>query len=60
VDELAEASAIRNDPDALRRRLADDGYLFFRGLAACPPGPSRYFAVHPGWQHWQRPDRPVH
>ena len=24
-------------------------------LAAIPPGPSRFFAVHPGWQAWQPP-----
>jgi hypothetical protein len=29
-------------------------------LAARPPGPSRYFAVHPGWRRWQPPSRPVH
>ena len=29
-------------------------------LAARPPGPSRYFAVHPGWQHWQLPTGSVH
>src|SRR5450755_3277053 len=32
VEELADASALRDDPAALRRRLAEDGYLFFRGL----------------------------
>jgi hypothetical protein len=32
VDELSPANALLGDPDALRRRLADDGYLFFRGL----------------------------
>ena len=32
VDELSPANALLDDPDALRRRLADDGYLFFRGL----------------------------
>ncbi len=32
MDELSSASALLGDPDALRRRLADDGYLFFRGL----------------------------
>jgi hypothetical protein len=31
VDELAD-SALVHDPGTLRRRLADDGYLFFRGL----------------------------
>jgi len=29
-------------------------------LAAIPPGRSRYFAVHPGWQHWQLPGGAVH
>ena len=24
-------------------------------LAAVPPSPSRFFAVHPGWQRWQPP-----
>jgi hypothetical protein len=24
-------------------------------LAAIPPGPSRFFTVHPGWQAWQPP-----
>jgi hypothetical protein len=32
VDELSASNALLGDPDALRRRLADDGYLFFRGL----------------------------
>jgi hypothetical protein len=32
VDELPQANALLGDPDALRQRLADDGYLFFRGL----------------------------
>jgi ectoine hydroxylase-related dioxygenase (phytanoyl-CoA dioxygenase family) len=29
-------------------------------LAAKPPAPSRYFPVHPGWQHWRPPDAAVH
>lgn len=29
-------------------------------LAALPPGPSRYFAVHPRWRHWQPPGGVVH
>jgi hypothetical protein len=32
VDELVDSSDLINDQDGLRRRLADDGYLFFRGL----------------------------
>lgn len=32
MDELADSSALQGDPDALHRRLAEDGYLFFRGL----------------------------
>jgi hypothetical protein len=32
VDELADAGVIKAKPEALRRRLAEDGYLFFRGL----------------------------
>jgi hypothetical protein len=32
VDELADSRDLVNDADALRRRLAADGYLFFRGL----------------------------
>jgi hypothetical protein len=32
VDELAESSRFAGDQAALRRRLAADGYLFFRGL----------------------------
>jgi Phytanoyl-CoA dioxygenase (PhyH) len=32
VDELADSSALVDEQDALRRRLAADGYLFFRGL----------------------------
>jgi hypothetical protein len=32
VDELADSASLVNDPAGLRRRLADDGYLFFRGL----------------------------
>jgi hypothetical protein len=29
-------------------------------LAASPPGPSRYFPVHPGWRHWRPPGGAVH
>ncbi len=29
-------------------------------LAAVPPGPSRYFRVHRGWQHWRLPPGAVH
>ncbi len=32
MDELSPANALLGDPEALRRRLARDGYLFFRGL----------------------------
>ena len=32
VDELADSAPLANDQAGLRRRLADDGYLFFRGL----------------------------
>jgi hypothetical protein len=32
VEELADSAALARDPDELRRRLAEDGYLFFRGL----------------------------
>jgi len=32
VDELACSNALLDDAEALRRRLAEDGYLFFRGL----------------------------
>ena len=32
MDELADSASLVNDPGGLRRRLADDGYLFFRGL----------------------------
>jgi hypothetical protein len=32
VDELSPANALLSDAGALRRRLAEDGYLFFRGL----------------------------
>jgi len=32
VDELADSSGLINDAGGLRRRLAADGYLFFRGL----------------------------
>jgi hypothetical protein len=32
VDELADSSGIAGDPEALRQRMAADGYLFFRGL----------------------------
>jgi hypothetical protein len=32
VDELACSNALLEDAQALRRRLADEGYLFFRGL----------------------------
>ena len=30
--ELADSSALLGDPDALRAHIAEDGYLFFRGL----------------------------
>ena len=29
-------------------------------LAAKPPGPSRFFAIHPGWQAWRPPPPAVH
>jgi hypothetical protein len=29
-------------------------------LAARPPGPSRFIAVHPGWQAWRPPPSAVH
>jgi hypothetical protein len=29
-------------------------------LAADPPGPSRFFAIHPGWQAWRPPPSAVH
>jgi Phytanoyl-CoA dioxygenase (PhyH) len=29
-------------------------------LAAIPPGPSRYFPVHPGWRRWRPPRGTVH
>ena len=29
-------------------------------LAAKPPGPSRFFAIHPGWQAWRPPPSAVH
>ena len=32
MDELSPANALLGDPEALRRRLARDGYLFFRSL----------------------------
>jgi hypothetical protein len=32
MDELADSSGLAHDQDALRQRLAADGYLFFRGL----------------------------
>ncbi len=32
VEELADSTSVARDPDQLRRRLAADGYLFFRGL----------------------------
>ena len=32
VDELSPANALLGDADALRQRLARDGYVFFRGL----------------------------
>jgi len=32
VDELADSASLAGDPGELRRRLAADGYLFFRGL----------------------------
>jgi Phytanoyl-CoA dioxygenase (PhyH) len=32
VDELADSAPLVDDAEGLRRRMADDGYLFFRGL----------------------------
>jgi hypothetical protein len=32
VDELADSGGVRDDPAVLRQRLANTGYLFFRGL----------------------------
>jgi Phytanoyl-CoA dioxygenase (PhyH) len=32
VDELADSTPLADDAEGLRRRLADDGYLFFRAL----------------------------
>lgn len=32
MDELSSSNALLGDPGALRRRLAEDGYLFFRDL----------------------------
>ena len=32
MDELADSAPLVSDPTGLRRRLADHGYLFFRGL----------------------------
>jgi hypothetical protein len=32
VDELADSASLVDDPGGLRRRLAGEGYLFFRGL----------------------------
>src|ERR1700733_13154360 len=32
VDELADSSGVLHDPAALRRRVAEAGYLFSRGL----------------------------
>jgi hypothetical protein len=65
VDELADSAALLGDAGALGRRLAEDGYLFFRGLmpaaqVQAAAGPSRYFAVHPRWRHWQPPGGAVH
>ena len=34
MDELADSALLLNDQEGLRRRLAEDGYLFFRGLLA--------------------------
>jgi hypothetical protein len=39
VDELADSSGLLHDSAALRGRLAEAGYLFFRGLL--PPGAVR-------------------
>jgi len=36
VDELADSTSLLNDQDGLRRRLAGEGYLFFRGLLPSP------------------------
>jgi Phytanoyl-CoA dioxygenase (PhyH) len=31
-----------------------------RELITAPPGPSQFFAVHPGWRHWRPPPGEVH
>jgi len=37
MDELADSAGLQHEPDALRRRLVQDGYLFFRGLLPAAP-----------------------
>lgn len=46
MDELADSSALAGDPDALRRRLAADGHLFFRGLLPATEVRAAAAAVH--------------
>ena len=29
-------------------------------LTVRPPGPSQFFAVHPGWQRWRPPPAEAH
>jgi hypothetical protein len=53
VDELADSASLVDNPGGLRRRLADDGYLFFRGLLPA----SEVEAA--GQTVLARPDQPV-
>jgi hypothetical protein len=46
VRELADSLALRSDQTALRRRLADEGYLFFRGLLRAADVQAAYDSVH--------------
>jgi Phytanoyl-CoA dioxygenase (PhyH) len=46
VRELADSLALRSDQTALRQRLADEGYLFFRGLLRAADVRAAYDSVH--------------
>jgi hypothetical protein len=46
VDELADSAQLLNDADGLRRRLADDGYLFFRFFRGLLPAEQVRAAGH--------------
>ena len=58
IVEFRDSNDIREDVTALRERLAEDGYLFFRGFfAGCCP--FCWFAGCPSNSASSRPDAPT-